>query len=43
MIQRETRVNVLISMGHFLSHFYGLCLPPLFIVWQREFDISVAE
>jgi len=43
MIQRETRVNVLISMGHFLSHFYGLCLPPLFIVWQREFDISFAE
>jgi len=43
MIQRETRVNVLISMGHFLSHFYGLCLPPLFIVWQREFGISYAE
>ncbi|HUZ73308.1 MAG TPA: MFS transporter [Stellaceae bacterium] len=43
MIQRETRVNLLISMGHFLSHFYGLCLPPLFIVWQREFGISYAE
>jgi MFS transporter, FSR family, fosmidomycin resistance protein len=43
MIQRETRVNILISMGHFLSHFYGLCLPPLFIVWQREFGISYAE
>lgn len=43
MIQRETRVNILISMGHFLSHFYGLCLPPLFIVWQKEFGISYAE
>ena len=43
MVQRETRVNLLISMGHFLSHFYSLCLPPLFIIWQREFDISFAE
>jgi len=43
MIARETRVNLLISMGHFLSHFYSLCLPPLFIVWQREFGISFAE
>lgn len=43
MIQRESRVNVLISMGHFLSHFYGLALPPLFIVWQQEFGISFAE
>jgi MFS family permease len=43
MIAREARVNLLISMGHFLSHFYSLCLPPLFIVWQREFGISFAE
>jgi MFS transporter, FSR family, fosmidomycin resistance protein len=43
MINRETRVNLLISTGHSLSHFYGLCLPPLFIVWQREFHISFAE
>ena len=43
MIRQEARVNLLISMGHFLSHFYGLCLPPLFIVWQREFHISFAE
>ena len=32
---RSTRVNLLIGNGHFLSHFYALCLPPLFIAWQR--------
>jgi FSR family fosmidomycin resistance protein-like MFS transporter len=36
------RVNLLIGTGHFLSHFYMLCLPPLFIVWQREFRVSYA-
>jgi MFS family permease len=43
MENRDGRVNFLISMGHFLSHFYQLCLPPLFIVWQHEFGISYAE
>ncbi len=43
MLHRETRVNILISMGHTLSHFYVLVFPPLFIVWQREFGISFAE
>lgn len=43
MISRNTRVNLLIGTGHCLSHFYQLCLPPLFLVWQREFDISFAE
>lgn len=43
MISRETRVNGLIGTGHFLSHFYQLCLPPLFLVWQRDFAISFAE
>lgn len=40
---REFRVNLLISMGHSLSHFYILCLPPMFLVWQQEFDASFAE
>jgi MFS family permease len=40
---REARVNALIGCGHFLSHYYQLCLPPLFIAWQREFDVSFAE
>jgi len=40
---RDTRVNALIGTGHFLSHYYGLCLPPLFLVWQKTFDVSFAE
>src|SRR5262249_42046456 len=24
-------------------HFYQLCLPPLFIAWQKAFDVSFAE
>ncbi len=43
MLHRETRVNLLISMGHTLSHFYVLIFPPLFIVWQKQFGISFAE
>jgi MFS family permease len=26
-----------------LSHFYVLCLPPMFVAWQRAFDVSFAE
>ena len=40
---RDARVNALIGCGHFLSHYYQLCLPPMFIVWQREFGASFAE
>src|SRR3954469_13442240 len=40
---RDARVNGLLGAGHFLSHFYQLCLPPLFIAWQRTFDVSFAE
>jgi MFS family permease len=43
MISRYARVNLLIGTGHFLSHFYQLCLPTLFIVLQRQFNISFAE
>ena len=42
-LSRTTRVNLLISNGHFLSHFYVLCLPPLFLAWQKAFDVSFAE
>jgi FSR family fosmidomycin resistance protein-like MFS transporter len=38
-----TRVNLLIGNGHFLSHFYVLCLPPLFLAWQSAFGVSFAE
>jgi MFS family permease len=40
---RDARVNALIGTGHFLSHYYGLCLPPLFLAWQTTFDVSFAE
>src|SRR5260370_41748334 len=37
------RVNALIGGGPFLSHYYRLCLPPMFIVWQQAFGVSYAE
>src|SRR5580700_3497714 len=40
---RDARVNALLGAGHFLSHFYALCLPPLFIAWQQAFAVSYAE
>ena len=42
-IGREARVNALICSGHFLSHYYQLCLPPMFIAWQQAFGVSFAE
>ena len=40
---RDAKINGLLGAGHFLSHFYQLCLPPLFVVWQRTFAVSFAE
>src|SRR5467141_2380886 len=37
------RVNAVIGTGHFLSHFYQLCLPPVFLAWQAAFGVSFAE
>ncbi len=42
-MNREYRVNALIGTGHFLSHFYVLSLPPLFLVWQDNFIVSFAQ
>jgi MFS family permease len=39
----DARVNTLIASGHFLSHYYQLCLPPMFIAWQPAFGVSYAE
>ncbi len=39
---RDARIVALIGTGHFLSHFYMLCLPPLFLVWREEFGVSYA-
>ncbi len=38
----ETRVLSLIGIGHFLSHFYGLCIPPMLPLLAREFDVGYA-
>ncbi len=37
---RDIRICALIGTGHFLSHFYMLCLPPLFLSWRDEFGVS---
>ena len=42
-LSRTTRVNFLISNGHFLSHFYVLCLPPMFLAWRDAFDVSFSQ
>jgi MFS transporter, FSR family, fosmidomycin resistance protein len=42
-LSRSTRVNILIGNGHFLSHFYVLCLPPMFLAWQSAFHVSFAQ
>ena len=39
---RDVRVIALIGTGHFLSHFYILVLPPLFLAWREEFGVSFA-
>jgi MFS transporter, FSR family, fosmidomycin resistance protein len=43
LIGRNAAVNALIGTGHMLSHFYVLCLPPMFLAWQQAFDVSFAE
>jgi MFS family permease len=40
---REVRVLALIGTAHFLSHFYILALPPLFLMWREEFGVSFAS
>jgi MFS transporter, FSR family, fosmidomycin resistance protein len=42
-LRRDTKVNAVIGTAHFLSHFYALCLPPLFVVWQKSFGVPYAE
>ena len=42
-MNRDTRVSTLIGMGHFLSHFYVLCMPPLFLAWQPAFHVTFAQ
>ena len=41
-VRREVRILGIIGSGHFLSHFYVLCLPPLFPFFKSEFGVSYA-
>lgn len=40
--RRDHQICALIGTGHFRSHFCMLCLPPIFLVWRAEFDVSFA-
>ena len=42
-LSRSTRVNLLISNGHFLSHFYVLCMPAMFAAWKDTFHVSFSQ
>jgi MFS transporter, FSR family, fosmidomycin resistance protein len=42
-LSRTIRVNMLISNGHFLSHFYVLCLPTMFLTWKDAFQVSFSQ
>ena len=41
-VRRDVRILGIIGSGHFLSHFYVLCLPPLFPFFKSEFGVSYA-
>lgn len=40
---REGWILSLISAGHFLSHFYYMALPPMFLFLKAEFNVSYVE
>ena len=39
----DARVIALVSGAHFVSHFYFLLLPPLFVLIRAEYGVSYAE
>src|SRR5262249_24318942 len=41
--RKDLKILGLISVGHFMSHFYSLTLPPLFPFLKAEFQVSYAE
>ena len=40
---QEIKVTGLISFGHFMSHFYFMVLPPLYLTLQNEFSVSCSD
>jgi MFS family permease len=41
--RQDMKILGLISTGHFMSHFYFLVLPPLFLYLRDEFGVSFTE
>jgi MFS transporter, FSR family, fosmidomycin resistance protein len=39
----DTRIITLVSAAHFVSHYYILILPPLFLLIRAEFGVSYVE
>ena len=39
---RDVKILGLVSAGHFLSHFYAICLPPLFLFIRDDLGTSFA-
>lgn len=38
--RHDVKILGLVGSGHFLSHFYMLCLPPLFLIFKTEFGVG---
>jgi hypothetical protein len=41
-LERDARVIGLVSVAHGFSHFYQLCIPPLFLLLKDEFGVGYA-
>ena len=41
--RQQVGVISLISAGHFISHFYVICLAPLYIAMSNDLGVGVAE
>ncbi len=41
--RQDAKILGLVSTGHFCSHFYLMCLPPLFYFLNQDLGISYTE
>ena len=41
-LRRDVKILGLVSAGHFLSHFYAICLPPVFLFMKDDLGVSFA-
>ena len=39
-VRQDTKIMSLVCTGHFLSHFYAFCLPPLFPFLHADLGLS---